>query len=173
MDRDGTMIVDVPYSGDPERVRLVPGAAAAMRRLQLAGYALVLISNQSGIARKIFDPSDLERVHGRLVGLLRDQGVTLTNAYYCPHAPSDGCACRKPSPGMILRAAEELGIDLAASVVIGDSPSDVAAGKAAGCRTILLTPSAGEAPALGEEPDLRARGWDDAARWVLRGPRPT
>lgn len=138
LDRDGTIIEDRGYLGDPAGVTLLPGAVDALRALRDAGYLLIVITNQSGIARGIFSAGDLARVNARMRELLAAEGVTLDGLYFCPHGPDDACACRKPLPGMLHAAAEEHGIDLAASVSIGDQPRDAQAGAAAGCRCNVL-----------------------------------
>jgi len=137
LDRDGTLIVDVGYPRDPEAVELLPGTHAALSALREAGYALVLVSNQSGVARGIVSPEQAAAVHARVLQRLAEGGVELDGAYYCFHGPEDGCDCRKPEPGMLLRAAGELGLALDRSVMVGDKPSDVEAGRAAGCRALL------------------------------------
>jgi D-glycero-D-manno-heptose 1,7-bisphosphate phosphatase len=145
LDKDGTLIENVPYNVDPERVLLAPGAADALRALASVGYLIVVISNQSGVARGVFDVSRLAEVERALRDLLSDEGVSLDGFYFCPHLP-DGtvaeyaiaCECRKPAPGLVLRAADELGIDLERSWVVGDILDDVEAGRAAGCRTVLV-----------------------------------
>lgn len=152
LDRDGTVIEERDYLADPEGVVLLPGAAAALRRLSDAGYALVLVSNQSGIARGLFGEQDHARVHARLEELLAAHGVHLDGAYHCPHHPDFAapCACRKPAPGMFLRAASELGLDLRRSVLIGDRVRDVEAAAELGARGILVRTGYGageEAPA--------------------------
>jgi D-glycero-D-manno-heptose 1,7-bisphosphate phosphatase len=145
IDKDGTLIHDVPYNVDPERIELAPGAALAAMMLSEAGYALVVVSNQSGVARGMFAQDALAAVEQRLRELLADFDVPLSGFYYCPHHPqgsvprySTPCACRKPEPGMLLQAADDLGIDLAKSWLIGDILDDVEAGRRAGCRTVLL-----------------------------------
>jgi histidinol-phosphate phosphatase family protein len=137
LDRDGTLIVDVGYPRSADDVQLIPGAAEALRTLQNR-YALVVISNQSGIARGIITPEQAAAVHDRFTQLFAAEGVQFTGSYYCPHGPDDGCRCRKPAPGLLLDAARDLDLDLAASVMIGDKPSDLEAGRAAGCRASLL-----------------------------------
>jgi len=132
IDRDGTLIVDVGYPRDPAQVEPLPGAVEALRALQ-ARFALVIVSNQSGIGRGLITEAEARAVHARVVERFGQAGVAFAGAYYCPHDPGAGCACRKPAPGLLLDAARELGLDLAASVMIGDKPSDVAAGRAAGC----------------------------------------
>ena len=162
LDRDGTVMVDVGYPSSPEQVQLLPDAAAGLARLKQAGYKIVVISNQSGIGRGLVTADDAQRVHDRLVDELAAAGVALDAAYYCPHAPEDECTCRKPSPGLILRAAEELEIDLARSFMVGDRDSDLEAGRRAGCRTILF----GATDPGGLEPDHVSASWDDVCDYV-------
>lgn len=132
VDRDGTLIVDVGYPRDPARVEPLPGAIDALRELG-AHFAVVIISNQSGIGRGLITEAEARAVHDRVVELFGRAGVGFAAAYYCPHAPDAGCPCRKPAPGLLLDATRDLGLDLARSIMIGDKPSDVAAGRAAGC----------------------------------------
>lgn len=140
LDRDGTLIVDVGYPREPERVERIPGAAEALAELQKS-WALVVISNQSGIGRGRITEAEAAAVHERFVHLFADAGVTFAGSYYCPHAPDAACRCRKPLPGMLQDAVAALDIDVAASVMIGDKVSDLEAGRAAGCgRVILLAP---------------------------------
>ena len=145
LDKDGTLVDDVPYNVDPALVRLAAGAANALPRLHQAGYLLVVVSNQSGVARGLFPESALVAVAKRLEELFRECGVPLAGFYYCPHHPNGSvvefaraCACRKPEPGMILRAARRHNIDLSRSWLVGDILDDIEAGRRAGCRTILL-----------------------------------
>jgi D-glycero-D-manno-heptose 1,7-bisphosphate phosphatase len=145
LDKDGTLIEDVPYNVDPARVRLAPGAGDGLRALAAAGYRLVVVSNQSGVARGLFPESALAAVERRLRELLAGHGAALGGFYYCPHYPGGsvtayavGCECRKPRPGLIVRAATELGIDAGRSWMVGDILDDVEAGRRAGCRTVLL-----------------------------------
>lgn len=163
LDRDGTLIDDVGYLADPNGVRLVPGAAAALAELRALGYGLAVVSNQSGIGRRLISRSAALAVHQRFVDELERVGIRLDDIRYCSHTPSEGCACRKPLPGLILDAARELGADLAASFVVGDKPVDVEAGSRAGCATVLL---ASETPD-GCEPDYLARDWGDVVDWIL------
>jgi histidinol-phosphate phosphatase family protein len=166
MDRDGTLIEDVGYPRDPDQVRLLPGAAEALAGLSRLGFRLVLVSNQSGIGRGLITAAEADRVHGRLVALLAESGVILSASCYCPHAPDEGCECRKPRPGLLLRAFRDLGLDASRSFMIGDKASDVEAGERAGCRTILL---AGGRPATGEvRPDFLARDWPDLFRLLTQ-----
>jgi D-glycero-D-manno-heptose 1,7-bisphosphate phosphatase len=148
LDRDGTLIHDADHLDDPADVQLLPGSAAALRELASAGFASVLVTNQSGIARGLFDVPTLERVHARLQSELARAGARLDRLLYCPHHPSEGrppwrqdCACRKPQPGLLLQAARELELDLSACWVVGDSQRDMDAGRRAGVpgRILVLT----------------------------------
>jgi D,D-heptose 1,7-bisphosphate phosphatase len=145
LDKDGTLIVDVPYNVDPEKIRLTPGAIEGLQALQRAGYLLIVISNQSGIARGYFPETALVAVEERLHELLAEHGILLAGIYYCPHHPEGVvkeyaivCSCRKPAPGLLLQAACDLNIDLGLSWFIGDILDDVEAGHRAGCKTVLI-----------------------------------
>jgi D-glycero-D-manno-heptose 1,7-bisphosphate phosphatase len=141
LDRDGTITEQCPrgeFVTRPEDLALVPGAGDALRRLARAGYALVVVSNQSGVGSGLFTAEAVDAVNARMEELLAGAGVRLDRVSYCPHAPGSGCECRKPRPGMILRAAGELGLDLPRSWLLGDAARDVEAAKAAGCRTVLV-----------------------------------
>jgi D-glycero-D-manno-heptose 1,7-bisphosphate phosphatase len=142
VDRDGTVIPDLGYPREPERVTLLPGAADALRSFAEAGLPIVVVSNQSGIGRGLITQAEAAAVHERFVELLAGEGVELAGAYYCPHAPHVGCDCRKPQPGLLLRAADDLGLDLGRSVMVGDRDADVEAGRRAGARTVRF-PSGG------------------------------
>lgn len=153
LDRDGTVIVDRGYLENPDDVDLLPGAADAMLRLRKAGFSLVLITNQSGIGRGYFSQATVERQHKRLAALLAQAGVTLDDIRVCPHAPGENCECRKPSPKLLQDAADKLQVNLARSFMIGDKPSDIAAGRNAGCRTVLVGPRKDETSEF-HAPDL-------------------
>lgn len=151
LDRDGTIIVDRDYPGDPEAVELMPGAAAAIGRLREAGLMAVMITNQSGIGRGLITEDDYRAVQARMEELLEAEGTRLDAVYYCPHAPDlvPACECRKPGSGLYLQAAAAHGIDLAASWYIGDRMRDVLPGVAFGGRGFFLR---GTEPV--EAPDL-------------------
>lgn len=138
LDRDGTLIEDVGYPNNPDRVALLPGVAQAMRSLQAAQFPLIVLSNQSGVARGIITTEQARQVHERFIELFRREGVEFTGTYYCPHRPEDDCECRKPNPGMLLQAADEWNLDIKRSVMVGDRMGDIEAGKRAGCRAILF-----------------------------------
>lgn len=161
LDRDGTLIVDVGYPRDPDRVELVDGAADALRALQ-RDHALVIISNQSGIGRGLIREDEARAVHARVIERFKASGVTFAGAYYCPHTPDDRCRCRKPAPGLIEDAARELDLDLGRSFMIGDKPSDLEAGRAAGCRYVVrLGPDEDNA-----EASARCDDWADVCAFV-------
>jgi D,D-heptose 1,7-bisphosphate phosphatase len=145
LDKDGTLIQDVPYNVNPEWIRFTPKAIEGLHLLHHAGYQLIVITNQSGVARGYFSETALMVVKQRLQELLAEINVPLAGFYYCPHHP-DGivppyaieCRCRKPQPGLLKRAADEHHLSLSRSWFIGDILHDVEAGRAAGCRTVLL-----------------------------------
>lgn len=144
LDKDGTLIEDVPYNVDPEQIRLTVGAAR-LRQLHDRRYLLIVISNQSGVARGYFPEAALAAVKQRSGDLLAEFDIPLTDFYYCPHHPEGtvvkyaiACNCRKPEPGLLLQAAHDYNIDLNQSWFVGDILNDVEAGRRAGCRTILL-----------------------------------
>ncbi|MEZ5398169.1 MAG: HAD family hydrolase [Bryobacteraceae bacterium] len=136
VDRDGTLIEELHYARDESRVRLRSGVAEALRELRGWGFGLVAISNQSGVGRGILTVDDVMRTHARTAALLAGAGTPLDAAYYCLHAPEDGCECRKPGIGMLLRAAEDMGLELGRCAMIGDKESDLEAGRRAGCVAI-------------------------------------
>ncbi|MBV8886420.1 MAG: HAD family hydrolase [Chroococcidiopsidaceae cyanobacterium CP_BM_RX_35] len=145
LDKDGTLIEDVPYNVDPERVQLTQGAVEGLQLLNASGYQLIVITNQSGVARGYFPELALVAVEARLRQLLADAGVPLAGFYYCPHHPdgvvqefAKNCSCRKPEPGLLLYAADKHNINLAQSWFIGDILNDVEAGHRAGCKTVLI-----------------------------------
>jgi D-glycero-D-manno-heptose 1,7-bisphosphate phosphatase len=133
LDRDGTLVRDSGYPHRDEDYALLPGVGDALRRLVGAGFRLAIVTNQSGIGRGLFSEADFERFQARLLADLARGGVAIERTYHCPHAPDAGCACRKPAPGLLWRARDELGADLAASWVIGDGARDVELAARAGC----------------------------------------
>ena len=183
LDRDHTIIDDPGYLSDPDAVRLLPGVTPAIKSLAQAGYKIVVVTNQSGIARGLLTEEALERVHAEMCRQLSADGAHLDAIYYCPYhvegtveqyaIESD---LRKPKPGMMLRAAEELGLDLSASWMVGDGPGDVEAGQRAGCRTVRLRTGAthmvGEEQNEDVQADFTVRNLPDAAQLILRQPGP-
>lgn len=179
VDRDNTLIEDLGYISDPGAVRLLPGVELAVKSLAQAGYKIVVCTNQSGIARGMLTEDALEKIHGEMRRQLADKGAHLDAIYYCPYHPegtveayAKESSLRKPQPGMLLAAADELGLDLSQSWMVGDSPRDMGAGQRAGCRTIRVRVVGDTAPAEGEDEDVQAdftvRNLVEAARVILR-----
>jgi D-glycero-D-manno-heptose 1,7-bisphosphate phosphatase len=173
LDRDGTINEEVDYLDDPARLRLIPGAAEAIRLLNEAGIPAIVVSNQAGIGRGYFSAATVEAIHGRLAELLAKRDARLDAVYYCPHHPSEGCDCRKPEAGMLVRAAREFGIDLRRAFMVGDKASDLEAGQRIGCQTVLVLTGYGKQareslnkcnfqPGHYIATDLR-----DAIKWIL------
>lgn len=170
VDRDGTINKDPGYLSDPEAFEFIPGAGAGMRLLSDAGFAIVIISNQSGVARGLITPSQLSEIHERMKSRLRKEGVELDGIFYCPHHPDEGCSCRKPSTGLVLEAASGLDLDLGPSYFVGDTISDIKTGRNAGLRTVLVLTGEGrrfldEARSLGV--DHVAENLLSAAVWIV------
>ena len=171
LDRDGTLNVNTGYVGDPREVRLIAGAAEGVRMLADAGFAAIVVSNQSGIARGYFSEADADAVDGRVRELLEQSGASIAAMYRCPHMPDGDCDCRKPKPGMLRRAAAELNIDLRSSWVVGDRLLDAEAGRAVGSRCVVVP---GVPPHTPAEDFSRAgvayfaRDLVDAARFIVK-----
>jgi len=173
LDRDGTLIYPVHFPSRPEELRIYARLGPALRALQEMDFLLVIITNQSGLARGYFTAADLDRMHAYLRAELERMGVRLDGIYYCPHHPNGSihelaitCECRKPRPGLLLQAAEELDIDLARSWFVGDILDDVEAGNLAGCRTALVDLGTESPPA---SPLRRPAFVADSTRHALDG----
>lgn len=167
-DRDGTLIEDVPYNGDPALVRLMPTAAAALDLVRRAGLAAGMVSNQSGVASGLLTHAAVGRVNARVQRLLGRLSVCL----YCPHAAQQGCRCRKPAPGMVLDAAARLALPPGRLALVGDIGADMGAAAAAGARAVLVPTSATRAAEIRQAPAVAATLLD-AVRLLLGtgGPR--
>ena len=163
LDKDGTLVENVPYNVDPGRVRLAPGALQAVWALHRTGYLIIVVSNQPGIALGLFEEKDLRQVERHLRALL-----PIAAMYFCPHPPDGGCACRKPASGMLVEAAQAHGIDLAESWMVGDILDDVEAGRRAGCRTVLVDNGNETEWLMSEErrPHARVGGLPEAAEII-------
>jgi histidinol-phosphate phosphatase family protein len=176
MDKDGTLVRDVPYNVALDRIELMPFAAEAICELSREGYLLIVVSNQSGVARGYFDESALDPVRRFLEFTFLAHGARLHDFLYCPHQPDAAvaqyrmqCSCRKPAPGLLQQAAERWNINLERSWMIGDILNDIEAGNRAGCRTILLD-SGGESEWIGgpwRTPDHRVIDWRAAMDIML------
>jgi D,D-heptose 1,7-bisphosphate phosphatase len=183
LDRDGTIIEDPGYLGDPDKIHFLPGAHEALRALRAAGYRLIVLTNQAGVARGIITETDVQRVNDRLQELLSDAGVPVDAIYYCPHHADAGspeyrrdCHCRKPGPGMVERARRDFRLDLGRSVIIGDHSSDAGVARHfPGMRGILVRTGHGaeqiEKVRTGEatRPDHVAEDLRAAVTWFLQG----
>jgi D-glycero-D-manno-heptose 1,7-bisphosphate phosphatase len=175
LDRDGTLVPDTGYMGDPNDLELFPGTAEALRTIAAAGYALVVISNQAGVGRGLFGLTRAYEVMARLRSLLREAGVELDAVYLCPHRPDEGCECRKPRTALLERAADDLGLSLRRSVMVGDKWIDVEAAHRVGAVGVLVRTGYGR-----EEETHPIPGWrladevlDDLpafARWLSQRP---
>lgn len=169
LDRDGTLIAEKSYLGDPGGVELLSGASEAVERFAKLGYGVIVVTNQSGVGRGYFGMEDVERVNARMLELLGDAAQYLERIYICPHAPEDGCGCRKPHTGLVEQAARELGLDASRSVVIGDKAADVELARNAGAAAVLVTTGYGAEAARGAvAADFVAADLTEAAEWVWR-----
>jgi len=162
LDRDGTIMPDFHYLDNVEQVELFPEAGAALQLLTAAGFVLVLITNQSGVGRGYFPLQTVHAQHQRLQELLDPYQVRFADIQICPHAPEQVCTCRKPLPGMLQQSAQQLGIDLQCSYVIGDKTADVQAGHAAGCTSVQVRRKYDIDP----DADYVAADLSDAATWI-------
>jgi D-glycero-D-manno-heptose 1,7-bisphosphate phosphatase len=183
LDRDGTLSEERGYIDRLELLEIFPWTSDAIRLLNRAGFAVVVVTNQSAIGRGIIDLAFLQSVHDAFDRHLAKSGARIDRYYYCPHHPDaplpeyrQVCRCRKPSPGMIEQATSELGLDLARSFMVGDRPIDVASGHAAGVRSVLVRSghSSGgrEAPPGLAEPDAILNNLMEAVGWILRSSSP-
>jgi D,D-heptose 1,7-bisphosphate phosphatase len=176
LDKDGTLIVDVPYNTDPAKIVLTDHCLNGLKALQAQGYLLVIISNQSGVARGYFGEDALGAVEDQIKRFLSAGEVRLDGFYYCPHHPEGNtvhyaveCDCRKPLPGMLLKAADDLGVDLSLSWMIGDILNDVEAGNRAGCSSVLIDNGNETEWAWNDlrVPAARVKNIDEAAEYIL------
>ncbi len=183
LDRDGVLVEDRGLLIDAAELHILPGVPSALRRLKESGFRLIVVSNQTVVARGMITPEGVEAIHAQLLPLLEEAGAPRLDAiYFCPHHPNADlpeyrivCDCRKPQPGILLRAAEEHHLDLSASFMVGDRMTDVAAGAAAGCRTVLLkrpedeTPpeTTAEPPEGWRQPDCVCPDLSAAVDWIL------
>lgn len=173
LDRDGTLVAEREYLSDPEELELLPGVPEALKSLRAAGYALVVVSNQSGVGRGYFELTRAYEVMARLRVVLRRHHVELDAVYFCPHRPDEGCRCRKPGTLLLERAEDDLQLTLSRSTMVGDKMLDVETGKRAGTHGVLVRTGYGAeeertASAGGRRPDYVADDMVKAARWIVR-----
>ena len=172
LDRDGTLIRDVNYLSSIDQIEIFPGVAEALRRLRDCGFKLVMVTNQSGVARGLLSEADVQMIHAEILSRLAQEHATLDAIYYCPHHPTEGrelyrteCDCRKPRPGMIRRAVAELEIDPEISYVVGDQASDLELAESVGATGILI--GQGVAAQTRASPVVIAEDLVAAARWIM------
>ena len=174
LDRDGTIAEDMGYVNHIERFRMLPGSGKAIRKLNEAGFAVIVVTNQSGVARGYFPESLVGEVHQKMLRELGEVGAVVDAIYYCPHGAGDGCACRKPNLGMVQQAAREHGLDLTQAFVVGDRYADMELAFRTGARAVFVKSGYG----LGEwtwhakewalQPHVVAKDLPEAVDWILR-----
>ncbi|SFB85337.1 D,D-heptose 1,7-bisphosphate phosphatase [Parapedobacter composti] len=178
LDKDGTLIRDVPYNADPSKVELLHGVASGLRQLSNKGYLFFIVTNQAGVAKGYFKEEALTAVEHKLQLLLHQSGIALSGFYYCPHHPqgvvaayAKACHCRKPMPGMLFDAATRHGLSLAQSWMVGDILDDIEAGNRAGCRTVLVDGTASERVQISggyRRPSYIADNFKEAANLIVK-----
>jgi histidinol-phosphate phosphatase family protein len=168
LDRDGTIAPDVNYCRRPEDFNLFPDAGESVKLLNNHGFKVVVITNQSGIARCYFTAQTLARIHQKMIDELGRSAAKLDAIYYCPHHPDEGCECRKPKTALFQQAAREMDIEFGLSYVVGDSSIDIEAGKTLGCKTILVTTGPKQEINGTILSDYTANSLIEAAQWISK-----
>lgn len=163
LDRDGTLVRDVGYPHRLEDYALLPGVVEGLRALRAAGYALAIVTNQSGIGRGLFDRAAYDRFHGRLLADLAAAGIAIDATFLCPHAPEAGCTCRKPAPGLLWQARDALGVALERAWLVGDGARDVEAARRAACRGAVRVGARAARVVPGDRYGFEARDLVEAA----------
>ncbi|OGB87488.1 hypothetical protein A3H38_02985 [candidate division WOR-1 bacterium RIFCSPLOWO2_02_FULL_46_20] len=176
LDRDGTIVEDVGYLNSPQQLQFIPGSIEAIKKLNEAGYKVVVITNQAGVAKGLISEDMLQTIDKTLQKFILSGGAYLDGLYYCPHHPEHGlypykqdCQCRKPKPGLFKKAEKDLNIDLARSWMIGDKATDVEAGQRAGTKTVFVMTGKGkkEKDRLRKKPDYIAENLKQAVAWLF------
>ncbi|MBI5400306.1 D-glycero-beta-D-manno-heptose 1,7-bisphosphate 7-phosphatase [Candidatus Saganbacteria bacterium] len=177
LDRDGTIIEDVGYLNKPSEIKFISGSQEAIKKLKAAGYKVIVITNQAGVARGLITEDMLQTIDKVLHKWILNSGTHLDGLYYCPHHPEHGvypykqaCECRKPHPGLILKAQKDFAIDLSRSFMVGDKASDIEAGQRAGLKTVFVMTGRGEVAKADRKtsPDHTANNLLQAAEWILK-----
>lgn len=171
IDRDGTINRNVEYLSDANKFRMYPGVARGIALLNAKGFKIIVVTNQSGIARGFFSVDDLQKIHWRMTAELAEQGATIDAIYFCPHHPDEGCDCRKPRTALFDKAIKDFEIHPASSFVIGDRMLDVEAGRKVGCKTVLVPEDKErvrrEMEASTVAPDFVGEDFSSAVNWIL------
>jgi len=167
LDRDGTIAKDVHYCRRVEDFEILPTVPEAIKLLNENGFKVIVVTNQSGIARGYFTEETLSKIHQKMINELSKHGAHIDAIYYCPHHPDDGCDCRKPKTALFHKAAKEHNIDFSASYVVGDRQMDIDAGRALGCRTILVNTGPEDKGEIIDPPDYTADNLLQAAKWII------
>ena len=168
LDRDGTIAKDVHYCRRVEDFELLPTVPEAIRLINSRGFQVVVITNQSGVARGYFTEETLAQIHVKMEDELNKHGAHIDAVYYCPHHPDDGCDCRKPGTGLFDKATKDLAIKFKTSYVVGDMQMDTDAGKALGCKTVMVTTGPQGGSDILDPPDYTANSLLEAAQWIVR-----
>jgi histidinol-phosphate phosphatase family protein len=168
LDRDGTLAPDVNYCRRPADFNLFTDVPQAVKTLNDTGLKVIVITNQSGIARGYFSEETLAEIHDKMLNELKQTGAHIDAIYYCPHHPDDKCECRKPGTALFQKAADDLDVDLAQSFVIGDRDIDIKAGEAIGSKTLLVATGPVKGSTSASTPDYEAKNLLDAAQWIKK-----
>ncbi|MFC1925987.1 D-glycero-beta-D-manno-heptose 1,7-bisphosphate 7-phosphatase [Chloroflexota bacterium] len=169
LDRDGTIARDAPYCHREEDFEILPTVPQGIKLLKEHAFRVIVITNQSGIARGYFTEEILSRIHQKMKDELNRYDTQVDAIYFCPHHPDEGCECRKPKPGLLLQAAEEMDIALQSSYMVGDNEKDIEAGRAAGCKTVFVTtgPNQEISKRQNNTPDYIAENLYEATKWII------
>jgi len=174
IDRDGTINIDGPYLDDPDKFKMYPNVGKGVKKLKDQGFKIIVITNQSGIARGYFTEEVLSKIHERMSMEFNEFGVELDGIYYCPHHPDNACGCRKPKTGLFENAIEKHDIDVDRSYMIGDKILDICAGQKIGVKTVLIPEAHNRTKILSEKneweccPDYIADDFMEAAKWIIK-----
>jgi len=171
MDRDGTVFKDSHYLRDPNGIQMYPGVISALKKLKKMGWKLIIGTNQSGISRGFLDYKTLNKIHKNFLKICSQSGLKIDDIVFCPHHPSENCHCRKPNPGMLVKAAKKFNLDLKECYVIGDKESDILWGKRVGSKTILVLTGYGREhlKKVKNKADHISKTLPHAVKWILNG----
>lgn len=168
LDRDGTIIEDRGYISKPDEVEFYPGAIGALKLLKSHGFELVIITNQSGIARRYLTHEALNKIHDKILGTLKLNNISIAAVYFCPHHPDEKCSCRKPNIGMVTSAEKRLNLDLSKSFVVGDKITDTVLAKRFGGKGVLVLTGFGAKEKREPRPDFVAKDLVSAVGWIIK-----